>query len=402
MAAAENGTAAETGFQRGVPWPAIGGMLALASALGIGRFVYTPILPTMAEALGLSKGAAGLIASANFAGYLVGVLLAASPRLPGQPRIWFASALAAGAATTTAMAAANGLAAFFLLRFIGGAASAFVLVLGTAAVLDALASTGRLGLRWIHYAGVGLGIAVSAVAVAWLDARGAGWRTLWLVPGLVSTIMVPVPIAVLRWKREPSPAAESAEPRPELGRGLLPLAVCHGLFGFGYIVTATFLVVMVRGSPSARSVEPVIWLVVGLAAVPSTLVWDRLASRLGVRAAYGTACGIEAAGVLVGGCWPSTPGALLAAALLGSTFMGITALGFAAARDLGPAGQARSFAVLTAAFGTGQAIGPTVGGGLFDRTGGFAAPSALAAAALLTAALLVVRSRPRRAGIKAA
>jgi hypothetical protein len=39
---------------------AFGGLLALASAIGIGWFVYTPILPAMIEALSLSKAQAGL------------------------------------------------------------------------------------------------------------------------------------------------------------------------------------------------------------------------------------------------------------------------------------------------------------------------------------------------------
>src|SRR3712207_5713625 len=93
---------------------ALGGMLALASALGIGRFVYTPILPAMAEGLGLTGGQAGLIASANFAGYLAGALLAAA-RLPGSRRAWLLGALMLGAATTAAMGVASGLPAFLLL-----------------------------------------------------------------------------------------------------------------------------------------------------------------------------------------------------------------------------------------------------------------------------------------------
>ena len=72
----------------------------MATVIGIGRFVYTPILPAMTEALGLSQSAAGLIASANFLGYLIGAVLAGLPTLPGSRRTWLLGALAVSAATT--------------------------------------------------------------------------------------------------------------------------------------------------------------------------------------------------------------------------------------------------------------------------------------------------------------
>src|ERR1700751_3584316 len=93
---------------------ALGGLIALAAALGIGRFVYTPILPPMIEALGLSKSAAGLIASAN----LLGALLAAWPNLPGSRRAWLLGSLAVSAITTAGMGIAQTIAPFLLLRFI--------------------------------------------------------------------------------------------------------------------------------------------------------------------------------------------------------------------------------------------------------------------------------------------
>jgi predicted MFS family arabinose efflux permease len=377
---------------------ALGGMLALAAGMGIGRFVYTPILPDMAAALGLSKSAAGLIASANFVGYLAGALLAALPRLPRGRRTWFLGGLAASAGTTAAMAGADAMPAFLLLRFIGGVASAFVLVLGSALVLDQLARVHRPARAAWHFAGVGMGIAASSVLVDALHTVGADWRSLWLASGAVSAVAVPL-AAWLVPDEAGGAAAQPVAGRPErLPRGLGVLALCHGLFGFGYVVTATFLVAVVRAAPQARALEAVVWLVVGLAAVPSTAAWGRVAAAAGPLRAYALACMLEAVGVAAGGLWSTPLAALASAFLLGGTFMGITALGFAAARSLGAQHQRRSFALITAGFGLGQIAGPIVAGVLLDRTHSFAAPSLVAAGAVAVAAMIAMRM----AGLRAA
>src|SRR5271165_4032652 len=154
---------------------ALGGLIAMAIGIGIGRFVYTPILPPMLAALGLSKASAGLIASANFAGYLAGALGAMRATMPGSRRTWLLGALLASAATTAAMGLTTSFAAFLVLRFLGGVASALALILASALVLDRLAEAGRPGLMALHFAGVGVGIAVSAALVAALLRGGGDW-----------------------------------------------------------------------------------------------------------------------------------------------------------------------------------------------------------------------------------
>jgi MFS family permease len=178
---------------------AIGGLLAIAAAIGIGRFVYTPILPPMIEALGLSNAQAGLVASANFLGYLIGALLAAMPTLPGSRRLWLLCALTVSSLTTAAMGLSGTIPTFLVLRFVGGAASAFVLIIASTVVLERLASVGRSGLSALYFAGVGSGIAVSAVLVAAMLLLGHDWRSLWLASGAVSLgLLVAVEVAVGR------------------------------------------------------------------------------------------------------------------------------------------------------------------------------------------------------------
>jgi predicted MFS family arabinose efflux permease len=372
---------------------AIGGLLALAAAMGIGRFVYTPILPAMTEALGMTQATAGFIASANFLGYLAGAFVAATRLLRGSRRAWFLGGLAASGVTTGAMAFVDSEWAFLVLRFAGGAASAFVLVFSSALIIDRLHAAGRSGLTALYFAGVGIGIALSALLVASLAALGFGWRAHWLASGVVSVIALLVVVALVPDRAEPQarPAAESAQPK----RGLAALVTAYGLFGFGYVITATFLVAIVRDSEAIRPLEPLVWLVVGLAAIPSVAFWTGVARRIDIARAFALACLLEAAGVTASVLWIATPGVLLAAVLLGGTFVGITALGLVGARQLSRGDPRHTLAMMTTAFGLGQTVGPAFAGILSDATGSFVAPSLVAAGALLVSALLVGTGRTR-------
>ena len=374
---------------------AFGGLVVLAVALGIGRFVYTPILPFMAEDLGLTPSEGGLVASANLLGHLVGAIAAARALLPGGRRGWLIGALALSAATTAAMGLTAEMAAFLVLRFASGVAGALAIVLTSGLVFDRLAAAGRPELSWIPFAGVGVGIAVSAVLVSGSAATGAEWEGLWLasgalaVLGLVSgTFLVSEASATAHAPRSDGPPAPSGP-----GPGLRALIAAYGLFGFGYVITATFISQMVRTTPEVAALEEVVWVVVGLTAAPSVALWAWLGRRLGNGAAFALACLVESAGIAASVFETSAVAVLASAAVLGGTFMGITALGLIAAPRLSTGGRTRILALMTASFGLGQMIGPTFAGYAYRIGESFQAPSLAAAAALFVAAALTFRLR---------
>ena len=371
---------------------ATGGLVAMAAAVGIGRFVYTPILPFMEVGIGLTKAEAGLIASANFVGYLLGALGASWQALPGERRTWLLVTLGLSTLTTGLMGFADSMSAFLALRFTGGVASAFVLVFASALVLDRLAEAGRSGLSAIHFAGVGCGIAVSAVMVAELAAAGHGWRAHWMASGAVSALAL-----ALAWVLVPVGSMTSRSAGPSRGvradRQLIDLIVAYGLFGFGYVITATFISTMVRSEIEIRALESVIWLVVGLAAVPSVALWTWIGRWWGNDRSLALACLVEGVGVAMSVLVTGELAVLVSAALLGGTFMGITALGLIRARDLSSGDPRRSLALMTAAFGLGQMIGPTFAGFAHSFGDSFRAPSLVAAAALIIAAVLALDRR---------
>lgn len=373
---------------------ALAGLIALAAAMGIGRFVYTPILPGMAAELGLTPSDTGLIASANFLGYLIGAVAAAGGWAQGRERTIMLAGLAASTLLAFAMALTDSFAAFLVIRLAAGIASAFVMVFMAAIVFSHLADAGRSDLQALHFAGVGVGIALSALMMALLIGFGAAWPGGWIGAGLISlACLIAVYVMVDRGPASDEP--DRREPELPTDPAINRLINGYGLFGLGYVVTATFLVAIVRQGEADRLFEAAVWLVAGLAGIPSVWLWNRVAGRIGLNAAYALACVVEAMGVTASVTLGGHVGPLIAGALLGGTFIAITALGLQAGRLLVPEAPRRIFALMTAAFGVGQIVGPVAAGIAAEYSGGFLLPSLGAAAALMFSALLVLSASPK-------
>src|ERR1041385_5995547 len=149
-------------MRRETPAPAaiaFGGLVALAVAVGIGRFAFTPILPMMLEDAGLSVAQGGWLASANYVGYLLGALTAVALGVPVTSAI--RAGLSVIGVATQAMGFTHSLAAWILLRAAAGVGSAWVLVFVSAWALGRFAAAGRPRLSGAVFSGVGGGITVA-------------------------------------------------------------------------------------------------------------------------------------------------------------------------------------------------------------------------------------------------
>lgn len=367
---------------------AVGSMLALGAVFGFGRFVYTPILPHMIAA-GLTASAAGLIAAGNFLGYLAGALAGVSGIMQRRARLWFVGSIAVNGLAMIAMAFTNDVTAFVLLRFIGGASGAVVMVAGATVMFGPLTAVGRGWYGMSPFIGVGIGIATSSLAVSLLARDGASWQTMWIVSGLIALAMTfGVAMLVPRSGQGTLMRNVAGTGRIKWSRRLILLTLSYGLFGFGYVITATFIVVITRETPALSALEPYIWAIVGLGGAASIPFWSAVARRIGDVPTYVIGCLVEALGVALSVVSPSPATIVVSAIFLGGTFMAITGVGLQVGRRLAAEAPQRIQALMTAAFGIGQVFGPLVAGHLRETSGSFFSASLAAAAALVVGAVL--------------
>lgn len=372
---------------------ALAGMAALAVAMGIGRFAFTPILPMMLNDAGLSVVAGGYLASANYLGYLLGSLIAT--RLHVRDEVAVPGSMLLIGMATLAMGFVDHYPTWLLLRLIAGIANAWIAIFAFSWCLDRLAAVRRPMLNSLIFTGVGAGTLVAGLVCIVLMRVDASSAQAWMTFGVLALVMT----AAVWTTYTGGGSVQHAAVRPRAkgvpwSREAALLVFCFGASGFGYIIPATFLPAMARAIISDPAVFGWAWPVFGLAAMASTLMAAALLRGFAPRQVWMVCHLVMGFGVVIP-VFSTGMAAIVAAALcVGGTFMVITMLSIQEARAVAGAQVVPLTAAMTAAFALGQILGPVVASVLLDAGLGFSSGLLLAGAVLVLSAALLWRAAP--------
>jgi predicted MFS family arabinose efflux permease len=377
---------------------ALGGTVALAFGVGVGRFAFTPLLPMMQADAGVTIVSGSWLAAVNYVGYLLGALAGVRWRLesPSVIRV----GLLVVALTTLAMGFTTDHLAWLVLRALAGGATACILIATSAWTLAGLALNGHPRLSGMVFGGVGLGIVIAGALVLAAMAAGVRSSETWVILGLAALAATAASWnTLLRDAARDGggttrpPVRRRAESTLIHGHSRL-LVASYGAFGFAYIIPATFLPAAARQAVADPLLFGWSWPLFGLAGALSTFAAAQLTDRWSDRGIWVGGCVVMALGVAFPAFGAGLAPLFLSSLAVGGTFLVITMAALREARSLAGSAAPMLIAAMTAAFAVGQILGPLAAGYLLEVEGTFA-PALLAAATVLlvSAAALTVDAR---------
>jgi MFS family permease len=373
------------------PWQVIlGGMCGLVLTIGLARFAYTPLLPSLQAQTGLSDAAAGGLAAINYAGYMTGALAAAWIDDVRWRHRLYSGGLWMALVTVALMAVSTWMPVWALARYVGGLCGATGMLLGSGLVLGWLMRQGRRPELGVLFIGLGLGIVVSAVGAWALAQLWSVWSDQWLAFAVLGLVFL---LPAWYWRPPvPPPVAAASQvggAATTSRRWTWTMLTSYFAAGWGFVISATFTVAIVEREPALAGQGALAWAMVGLAAMPAVFIWDRVARRWGDKQALLLAFGLQTLSVVLpavsGSLWAALAGALG----YGATFIGIVSLTLALVGRRSPNNPGKAMARLTLSYGAAQMLAPVVAGYMAQATGTFKGALWLTAGVMLAGMALL-------------
>ncbi|MDO6823068.1 YbfB/YjiJ family MFS transporter [Marinobacter sp. 1_MG-2023] len=346
-------------------------VITVVVTVGVARFSYTPMIPEMMEALGLSQSVVGMLATVNYAGYLTGALLITRISDLGLKVKLYQLGLVVAVASTVLMGYTTETWLWFVLRFVSGLSTSAGMLLGAGLLMSWLIKNNEKSELGVFFSGIGLGIVLTAV-IAELIKGPFSWDQQWVIYGLVGLALL---VPAWRWMPDyracALPRTGNAGANEERSRFIVILQLAYFCAGVGYVVTATFLVAIAESIPALSGHGWLIWLVAGLSATPACWLWDVFTRRWGQWTALYLAYTLNAVSILMLIINTSMLSVMLSAVIYGASFIGIVSMMLAMVGRVFPENPSRPMSRLTFSYGIAQMLAPAVVGYLADVEGNY-------------------------------
>jgi predicted MFS family arabinose efflux permease len=302
----------------------ISGISAVILSVGVARFSYTPLLPVMTDETNLSNLAGGILATLNYVGYLAGALMVSRMHKVDHKYLLYRICLIAAVVSTFAMAWTQNQYLWGILRVLSGFTSVGGMLLAAGFVFDWLRKRGFQAELGLHFAGLGLGIVLTGVAAVAMQGH-LNWAGQWEALGLLGILF-----AIPAWLWMPVPAQPTASQQPTASapsrRWMNLVTLAYFCAGFGYVISATFIVAIIEAMPTFSGKGAWIWILMGLAAIPASFVWDRVAQVMGHTRALMLSFALQDISIVIPATMDAAVPNLVAAFLFGITVTGIVSL----------------------------------------------------------------------------
>jgi len=347
------------------------GICSLIVTVGVARFSYSLLLPIMQDNTGLTESNGGWLATTNFMGYMLGVVLAASLHNLNYKYNLHRVYLILIVMSSAAMIVTTDVVTWAAFRFIAGVCASGGLIIASGLILKWLVKNNYRAELGIHFSGVGLSIIVTSLLVEGMLAMSANWQQQWLALAVMAAI-----IAIPAWLWMPHPSADGQTnveviDNPPSRAFILLIMLAYFCAGYGYVVSSTFIVDIVEGVDGLQGQGGFAFLLIGLAATPAVLIWDRVARRVGYLKALLAAYILQAIGIILPAMNDSLVIVILSALLFGSTFIACVSLVLTMAGKFYPSNPAKFMGKMTLAYGAAQIIAPIPTGYLAEAYGNY-------------------------------
>ncbi|MBV5300005.1 MAG: YbfB/YjiJ family MFS transporter [Rhodoferax sp.] len=367
------------------------GIFSLLLVLGVARFSYTPLLPLMQQQAGLGVAQAGWLAAINYAGYLSGALIASQISSLVLKDQLYRIGMVLAIVSTLVMGLTSNVWIWALSRYVAGLSSAAGMLLGTGLILNWLIRHNHRSELGIHFAGIGLGIAGCSAAVMLMH-PALDWRQQWWAFTAIGCVLL---YPALAWLPPPdqtglTASGQTMHDKPPSALYLRIFMAAYFCAGFGYVVSATFIVAIVNQLPGLAGHGNLAFLAIGIGAAPACINWDLIARRTGDLNALILAAVLQIVGILLPVLLGGLMATLLGALLFGGTFIGMVSLVLSMAGRYYPTRPAKMMGKMTLSYGAAQILGPALTGTLAARLGSYNAGLYFAAGIMAVGALLLL------------